>query len=146
MTVDFSINKTNNPFFLSRRTIFKKLTPKTCLTVATSPSMLLLATWTRHSVCFPPIVFFLIYFISIFIKVQHYCAYIYIYICMYVCMYKHAHTLESAHELCTCNNTKFFANCWYSEWLLVNEKNNVNNKPRWEIIRSLPHYQFVKML
>ena len=25
---------------------------------------------------------------------------------------------------------KKFTNCWYSEWLLINEKNDVNGEPR----------------
>ena len=29
----------------------------------------------------------------------------------------------------------FFTNCWYGEWLLINEKNDINGGPRWKSIR-----------
>ena len=32
--------------------------------------------------------------------------------------------------------TKSFINCWCNEWLLVNEKNDINGKPKWKPIRS----------
>ena len=62
-------------FFLSKKKDFKKLIPKTCLTIAATPTMLLSST--RNSVCF--IVFssccFLFLFISfsIILKLHHYC-------------------------------------------------------------------------
>ena len=39
----------------------------------------------------------------------------------------------------------FFSNCWYDEWLLVNEK-MINGGPKWKPIRSGPYQQFVKIL
>ena len=39
----------------------------------------------------------------------------------------------------------FFSNCWYDEWLLVNEK-ITNGGPKWKPIRSGPYQQFVKIL
>ena len=41
--------------------------------------------------------------------------------------------------ICYKNNardTNYFTNCWYSEWLLVNKKNNVNGGSKWKPIRS----------
>ena len=81
MTIDFSrqIMQIILFFFFSyqrrRISIFKKLIPKTCLTIAATPAMLLSST--RNSVCF--IVFssccFLFLFISfsIILKLHHYC-------------------------------------------------------------------------
>ena len=31
---------------------------------------------------------------------------------------------------------KSFINCWYDEWLLENRKSDVNDRPRWKLIRS----------
>ena len=80
MTIDFSrqimqIILFFFPYQRRRISIFKKLIPKTCLTIAATPAMLLSST--RNSVCF--IVFssccFLFLFISfsIILKLHHYC-------------------------------------------------------------------------
>ena len=42
--------------------------------------------------------------------------------------------------------TKFFANYWCDEWLLVNEKNDINSEFRWKSIKGCPHKYFVKIL
>ena len=42
--------------------------------------------------------------------------------------------------------TKSFTSSWYDEWLLINEKSDINSRPKWKLIRSWLQQHFVKIL